>query len=67
MYDELIKKLHNGAEFLELSTPGMENSFAKMLHDAIEKLLVQLKEEHDALIEIQYELQDIRSENDWGD
>lgn len=41
MYDELVKALHNGAEFLECSTPGIENSFAKMCHnaaDAIEEL-----------------------------
>lgn len=41
MYDELIKALHEGAEFLECSTPGIKNSFAKMCHnaaDAIEEL-----------------------------
>lgn len=41
MYEELIKALHNGAEFLECSTPGIKNSFAKMCHnaaDAIEEL-----------------------------
>ena len=41
MYDELVKALHDGAEFLECSTPGIKNSFAKMCHnaaDAIEEL-----------------------------
>jgi hypothetical protein len=41
MYDELVKALHEGAEFLECSTPGIKNSFAKMCHnaaDAIEEL-----------------------------
>ena len=36
MYDELIKALHDGAEFLECSTPGIKNSFAKMCHNAAE-------------------------------
>ena len=41
MYEDLIKALHEGAEFLECSTPGIKNSFAKMCHnaaDAIEEL-----------------------------
>ena len=41
MYDELVKALHDGAEFLECSTPGIKNSFAKMCHnasDAIQEL-----------------------------
>lgn len=41
MYEELVKALHEGAEFLEFSTPGIKNSFAKMCHnaaDAIEDL-----------------------------
>ena len=45
MYDELIKALHEGAEFLECSTPGIKNSFAKMCHnaaDAIEELQATL-------------------------
>ncbi len=47
MYDELIKALHEGAEFLECSTPGIKNSFAKMCHnaaDAIEELLSERDE-----------------------
>ena len=49
MYDELVKALHDGAEFLECSTPGIKNSFAKMCHDAadaIEELLKAARAMH---------------------
>jgi hypothetical protein len=49
MYDELIKALHEGAEFLECSTPGIKNSFAKMCHnaaDAIGELICEVADEH---------------------
>lgn len=38
MYDELIKALHEGAEFLECSTPGIKNSFAKMCQNAADAI-----------------------------
>lgn len=44
MYDDLVRSLHEGAEFLECSTPGIKNSFAKMCHnaaDAIEELSLE--------------------------
>ena len=53
MYDELIKALHEGAEFLECSTPGIKNSFAKMCRnaaDAIEELSRELDVANDANI-----------------
>lgn len=60
MYDELIKALHDGAEFLECSTPGIENSFAKMCHnaaDAIEELQQQNEQLVAALDRLACELQ----------
>ena len=53
MYDELVKALHDGAEFLECSTPGIKNSFAKMCHnaaDAIEELSRDLDSMNEANI-----------------
>jgi hypothetical protein len=52
MYDELVKALHEGAEFLECSTPGIKNSFAKMCHnaaDAIEELIDKLNHADDQI------------------
>ena len=52
MYDELIKALYEGAEFLECSTPGIKNSFAKMCHnaaDAIEELSKVVKHQAEIL------------------
>jgi hypothetical protein len=52
MYDELIKALHEGAEFLECSTPGIKNSFAKMCHnaaEAIEELIDKLNHADDQI------------------
>ncbi len=46
--DELIKALHEGAEFLECSTPGIKNSFAKMCHNAAETI-EELSRENESL------------------
>lgn len=47
-YSELIDRLHEGAEFLECSTPGLRNSFAKMLHNAAEAI-DELNKENESL------------------
>ena len=49
-YSELIDRLHEGAAFLECSTPGLKNSFAKMLHNAAEAI-DELQKERDGWIE----------------
>lgn len=59
MYDELIKALHEGAEFLECSTPGIKNSFANMCHnaaDAIEELTTLSRRQKVELVELTGEL-----------
>jgi len=60
MYDELIKALHEGAEFLECSTPGIKNSFAKMCHnaaDAIEGLSMKLHGDEAAIAGMKREIE----------
>jgi len=60
MYDELIKALHEGAEFLECSTPGIKNSFAKMCHnaaDAIEELSMKLHGDEAAIAGMKREIE----------
>lgn len=46
-YTDLVNRLHEGAEFWELSTPDIpHDSFARMLHNsanAIQKLYAELK------------------------
>lgn len=44
MYDELIKALHEGAEFLECSPPGINNAFARLCHHAAESIEELIRE-----------------------
>lgn len=56
MYEVLIAHLR------ECATLDQSNNTFREAADAIESLQAQLKEEHDALIELQWELRNVQSE-----
>ena len=60
MYDELVKRLREGADFLELGNPGIpHNSFANMCRnaaDAIEELTELSRRQEVELVELTGEL-----------